>query len=101
MLPHYVFAGVLIDRAVAGALRRSQGYAEPGQKESAQSNAAVSIHYHPPHENGRNMPMQLGPPLKVELPKIVGGGAAPARSLERLLMEGMELLDADAQYVPL
>jgi hypothetical protein len=101
VLAHYVFAGVLMDRAGAGTLRRSQGYAEPGQKESTQGDAAVSIHYHPPHENGRNMPMQSVSPLKVELPKVAGGGAAPARSLERLLMGAKELPNAGAQYVPL
>jgi hypothetical protein len=44
--------------------------------------------------------MQSVLPLKVEPPKVAGGGAAPARSLERLLMGTKELLDADAQYVP-
>jgi hypothetical protein len=47
------------------------------------------------------MPMQSVLPLKVETPRVAGGGAAPARSLERLLMGAKELLDADAQYVPL
>jgi hypothetical protein len=45
--------------------------------------------------------MQSVLPLKVDPPKVAEGGEAPARSLERLLMGARELLDADAQYVPL
>jgi hypothetical protein len=41
--------------------------------------------------------MQLVSPLKVEPPKVAGGGAAPARSLERLLIGAKLSLDADAQ----
>jgi hypothetical protein len=47
------------------------------------------------------MPMQSVLPLKVEPPKVAEGGTAPARSLERLLIGAKELLDTDAQYVPL
>jgi hypothetical protein len=45
VLTHYVFAGVLISGAGICALRRSQVYAEQGQNESTQSDAAVSLHY--------------------------------------------------------
>jgi len=47
------------------------------------------------------MPMQSVLPLKVKPPKVAGGSAPPERSLERLLMEAKELLDAESQYVPL
>ena len=58
------------------------------------------LHFGPPHDIRRYMPMQSVLLLKVTPPSVAGGSVAPIRSLERLLMGANELLDADAQYVP-